>query len=177
MNFYHHHHFFIYQGSTNSVWIDTLIPLLSVIVAGISAYYAFKAVRQSRESQIPMIVPIITDISDPQTLWFEIENIGNGVAKNINVEIRPTGRSVAFGSDLLPRKFADSIQHLGNWTTIPFSEGDNPLFNNGELFITYEDVWRKKYWMRATFKPDAVQARHSKGHIDKNFAGIFYGPI
>jgi hypothetical protein len=172
-----HHHFFIYQSSYGSGWIDTLIPLLSVIVAGFSAYYAFRAMRQSRESQIPMLVPIITDVSDAQTLNFDIENIGNGVAKNIKVEIRPTGRFIPFNSDLLPRKFSDSIQHLGNWTTIPFSDGDNPLFENGELFITYQDIWGKEYWMKATFKRDAVPARSAKGHIDKQFAGIFYGPI
>ena len=172
-----HHYLHIYQSSYSYNWIGTLIPLLAVIVAGFSAYYAFKALRQSRESQIPMLVPQITDTSDAQILRFEIENIGNGLAKNIKVEIRPTDRFVTFASDLLPRKFADSVQRIGNETTIAFLAGNNPLFNNGELFITYQDIWGKEYWMKAIFKADVMPIRSSKGHIDQQFAGIFYGPI
>jgi hypothetical protein len=172
-----HHHFLSYQNSYGSGLVNAVLPLLSVVVAGLSAYYAFKTLRQDRESQIPMLVPTIINVSDPQILHFEIENIGNGLAKNIKAEVRPTGHLIPFDSDLLPKKFSDSVQHLGNRTTIPFSKDSNPLFQNGELFITYEDIWGKKYWMKATFKPDVIQSRRSLGHIDKDFAGIFYGPI
>ncbi len=146
-------------------------------MAGLSVYYAYRTFQRNRESQVPMLVPTITDVGDPQILHFEIENIGNGLAKNIRAEIKPTGKRIPFESDLLPRKFSDSVHRFDNCTTIAFSDGNNPLFNDGELFITYEDVWGKKYWMKATFKPDVTQSRRDLGHIDKQFSGIFYGPL
>ncbi|HUC01905.1 MAG TPA: hypothetical protein VMA75_03295 [Candidatus Paceibacterota bacterium] len=172
-----HHHLLIHQSPIFLNWIGILLPLLSVIVAGLSAYYAFKALRQNREGQIPILVPIITDVSNPQVLNFGLENAGNGLAKNIRVEIKPIGRILNLSFDILPKKYSDSFQFLESSATIPFSEGNNPLFNNGELYITYQDIWGKKYWMKAIFKPDVMPGRRSQGNIDKQFAGISYGPI
>jgi len=169
-----YHHFF-HQSDPN--WIGNLLTFFSVCVAGLSAYYAFKALRQSREAQVPILVPILNDVSDPHTLRFKIENIGNGLAKNIKVKIKPINQTVPFDSDLLPKKFADQVHQLGNWTTIAFNGGDNPLFNDGELFITYEDIFGNKFWMSATLKADETPARRALGHIDEQFRGIFYGPI
>jgi hypothetical protein len=169
--------FWTFRPTGGPDWLNISLTVLSLIVAIGSAYIAVKALRQSRESQIPMLLPMITDVSNPQILRFEIQNVGNGVAKNIKAEIRPTGYLVPFDTDLLPIKFADRFQKIGNETTIAFSGGDNPLFNKGELYVTYEDIWGQAYWMRAVFKPDAHSTRHSIGHVDQQFSGIFYGPI
>lgn len=171
----YYHHFWAYQPASSPDWTNIALTAISLVVAIGSAYIAFKALRQSRESQIPMLLPTITNVSDPQILRFQIQNVGNGVAKNIKVEIRPMGRMVPFGTDLLPMKFTDRFQSISSEATIAFSGGDNPLFSDGELYVTYKDIWGQAYWMRAVFKPDAHPTRRSRATLINNSLVYFMG--
>lgn len=155
---------------TKMQYISTLI---STIAAAASAYFAYQSIKQNKISQIPILEPEITDVTDPKILKLSIINIGNGLAKNIKIRIIPVNQEISFETDLLPRKFQD-FRAVTLTQEIKFSNEENPLFQNGELLITYKDIYEEEYSMRALFKPDVNHERKKEGHIDKNFKGCFY---
>ena len=152
--------------------MNLILTFISAGAAISSVYYAFKTTEQNRMSQMPVLSLKMLSASDPHVLEMTIENIGNGIAKNIKARVLPIDVEVSFGSDLVPRKYQDYI-FLTLKQIIDFENGNNPLFG-GEVLFTYEDIFNKKYSMRACFKPDADQSRKNLGHIDVNFQGLFY---
>lgn len=153
--------------------LNIILTFVSALGAIGSVYFAFRTLQQNRISQIPVLQPTITDVDNPHLLKLQITNIGNGLAKHIRAKLSTSNEEMLFGSDLVPRKHQDFV--VLTWEVdLIFESDNNPLFNNGELQITYEDVWNNKYSMKALFKPDVTADRRALGHIDKNFAGYFY---
>jgi hypothetical protein len=150
-----------------------IASVLSVLAAIFSAYYAYKAIGQNRMSQIPILEAYVGDVSDSHVLYIKIQNVGNGIAKNITAKLLPMNEDISFGSDLMPRKYSE-FNELYFKTPLIFNNGDNPLFEGGELQLAYEDIWGNKYQTRSVFKPDVDLNRKSVGHIDVNLAGSFY---
>ncbi|MDR3643250.1 MAG: hypothetical protein P4L74_06530 [Candidatus Doudnabacteria bacterium] len=168
-----YHHFIAPQISTGNNWANVILTAVSAFAAVGSAYFAFKSIQQNRVSQIPILQPEIGDVANPHLLKLIIKNVGNGLAKNIKATLVPINQEMFFGSDLLPRKYEDHL--ILTWdVSLTFEAMYNPLFHEGKLLLSYQDIWGKEYSMKAIFKPDAVPARRNVGHLDRNFAGYFY---
>jgi hypothetical protein len=168
-----YHHFFHPENSGNNNLFNVILTAASAFAAFTSAYFAHQSNKQNKWSQIPVLEPEITDVENPHLLRLAIKNIGNGLAKNIKIKLSYIEHEIPFGTDLLPRKFQD-FKMITLDLDVPFQGGNNPLFQNGELLVTYEDIYGEKYSVNALFKPDVTSQRKVLGHIDKNFTGYFY---
>lgn len=114
------------------------------------------------------------DTSNPHEVKIGIKNIGSGLAKEIKGKINPINFEMGFGSDLLPMRFGDTNTILTWDVSIPFDEGKNPLFHDGEVVLTYKDIWGKSYSTKMSVKSDVDSTRAANGHLDKNPSGTFY---
>lgn len=150
---------------------NLILTILSAIGAFLAGLFAWKSYENYKYSNLPILVPFITDSSNPHLLKLKIINNGNGIAKNIVMKLHVASNEPA--TDLLPRKFNDFLQI--EWEVdLNFDNGNNPLFTNPNFEITYTDIFGKKLKTIAKFKPDVNPERKLLGHLDKNFIGYSF---
>jgi hypothetical protein len=151
-------------------WLTKNIgAVISAVAALVSIYYAVKSQDNFRFSIFPVLIPTITDVSDPHTIKIAIVNEGNGIARNISAKYL-VDKILRFDTDLLPKRELSGISITWQFA-LPFENGNNPLFTNPELTVEYEDFLGKKHQTIVKFKKDATEARSAIGHIDVNFIG------
>jgi len=141
-----------------------ILPILSILAAFISAYYAMKSYQNYKFNIMPLLIPE-NDTSNPKKLKVIITNKGVGPAKDIRILIKSINIDDKINQILLAN------QQLIYEKDISFKNGDNPLFDQN-INIEFRDLDDNIYVVMATFKRDVIEERAKLGHVDKFFSNL-----